>query len=98
MTRTFVVRSPELATAIGLPAVSTSETGRAPPDPPANVTLACVVESCRHATGAVLESALTKKARRATSRRSGDGRVSAKLAGNPLGICVEPVDESALRR
>jgi hypothetical protein len=63
-----------------------------------NVTLASVDESCRHTSGGLVESALTKKARRAASicRDSGDGRVSAKLAGNPRGISV-PLDESALK-
>jgi hypothetical protein len=90
-----VLRSPELATPIGLPAVSTSDTCRAPLAP--NVTFACVVESCRHAvTTDALESARRSAARRATS--SDDERDSVKLAGRPRGISTAPLDESMLNR
>ena len=92
------MRSPELATPTALPAVSTSDTGRAPAAP--NVTLASVDESCRQTGAGLVESALTEKADRAAAIRcgSGDGRVSAKLAGNPRGISVDPLAESALTR
>jgi len=71
-----------------------------------NVTLAWVVErSCQFMTTAATESARRLAARRAASSRlesigrsSADGRDSAKLVGSPGGSCVEPLDESALRR